>query len=64
MNKRISLYWDETLGGCLYCGTDNYHYRHFAESVKVSGKCPNCYEQLTESDIIVKDVKVKGKNNL
>ena len=50
----------ETLGGCLYCGTDSYHYQHFAESVKVSGKCPNCHETLTEADIILKEAS-KGK---
>ena len=50
----------ESLGECLYCGTDSYHYHHFAESVKVTGKCPNCHEKLTESDIILKESS-KGK---
>ena len=43
----------EESGGCLYCGNNNFHYRHLAESIKVTGKCPICKETLTEADITV-----------
>jgi len=43
----------EESGGCLYCGNNNFHYRHLAETVKVTGECPICKEALTEVDITV-----------
>ena len=50
--KQVIQFGDLT-GSCLYCNHD-YHYSHFAEWLKVQGKCAICNESISEDEIIEK----------
>jgi hypothetical protein len=45
-----NINFGEDIGVCSHC-SHTFHYGHFAESVKIMGKCPTCRSRLTIDEI-------------
>ena len=46
-----NINFGEEIGSCIYC-SHLFHYSHFAETIKIMGKCPICREKLTVDEIL------------
>ncbi|OLS25607.1 MAG: hypothetical protein HeimC3_13550 [Candidatus Heimdallarchaeota archaeon LC_3] len=54
-----NINFGDEIGTCVYC-SHIFHFSHFAETIKIIGKCPVCREKLTVEEIL-KSLPFKNK---